>query len=117
MDEKYNLLFYFESGEISILEIKINGINTTDKSKIYHWLLYLKKDKELIPLFFKKMGKINEKEFRDFKDSRLEFDNRIASFTKGNISYRLDKISHPTELEQSLKEQIDAYIFNLNTDM
>ena len=69
MNKDYNILFHFENDELSIFEIKINNIDTTDKSKIYHWLLSEKINNELFPLHFKEMGKADGKEFRKFSDA------------------------------------------------
>ncbi|MDU1903696.1 MAG: hypothetical protein E6772_02835 [Dysgonomonas sp.] len=113
MSKDYSLLFHFENSEINILEIKINGIKSEDKSKIYHWLLFIKEKGLLFHLSFGKMGKIGEKDFRDFDDSRLEFDNEIALFTKGNKTSNLQRISIETELEDLLRKEIDRYINHL----
>lgn len=113
MNKKYNLLFHFENSEISILEIKVNGIASDDKSKIYHWLLFARNKKEILYLPFAKMGKIGGKDFRDFENSRLEFDNETALFTKANETYNLQRIPTEIELEYGLRKEIDKYINNL----
>lgn len=113
MSKTYNLLFHFENNKINILEIKINGIVSAEKSKIYHWLLFVKENKELLYLSFGKMGKIGEKDFRDFEDSRLEFDNETALFIRANQTYNLQRISTEIELEDRLRKEINRYIHNL----
>lgn len=113
MSKTYNLLFHFENSSISIVEIKINGIVSDDKSKIYHWLLFARDKKELLHLSFGKMGKIGEKDFRAFKDSRLEFDNETALFSRANETYNLQRIPTEIDLEDGLRKEIDKYLHNL----
>jgi len=116
MSKDSSLLFHFENSSISIVEIKINGIVTDDKSKIYHWLLFEREKKELLHLSFGKMGKIGEKDFRDFKDSRLEFSNETALFTKADEHYNLQRIPTEIDLEDGLRKEIDKYIYNLKVN-
>lgn len=113
MSKDYSLLFHFENDRISVLEIKVKGIDSEDKSRIYHWLLFYKKEKSLHPLIFKEMGSMGEKEFRRFDDSRLEFDNQAAIFTKENKVYNLQRESVEVEPEQDLQNAIDEFINRL----
>jgi len=113
MNMNYKILFHFQNKEIDILEVKIMGIDTDDKSKIYHWLLYENKTGEIYPLAFQGMENRNGKESRTFKDSYLEFDGNTALFIKLNQTYELTNISDHTELEGCLKNEIENYIYNL----
>lgn len=113
MNTNYTLLFRFENEETIIIEIKINGIDSHDKSKIYHWLFLSSEKKDIRSLTFKGMGVIEDKEFRDFEDSRLVFNNSQALFTDKNGSQRLTVMCANNGLDTSAKESIDQYIKNL----
>lgn len=109
----YNILFHMENEEITILEIKINAIESNDKSKIYHWLLFNKTDNKLTTLIFERMEKIEEKESRYFKKYYLEFDNQDATLKSENKTYNLLVISPLNTLNLPIKEAIDTYVQNL----
>lgn len=65
----YKVLYFFDSDTHFLTEVKNNSIKTDDKSKIYHWLLFDKRNKKVTYLDFKSM----EEGKRYFNQGTLTF--------------------------------------------
>ena len=113
----FKVLFHLENEQIEIVEIKRNGILSDDKSKIYHWLLYDRKNDMLTHLVFKSMRNETGKEHRIFEDSTLVFDTKQGQFKERREIHNLKVLDADIVLSQKLKEAIGDYILLLNFKM
>lgn len=112
----FKVLYHFQNNNISILEIKRNGILSDDKSKIYHWLMYDKVNDLLQPFHFLSMNQTNDEETRLFNGFSLKFSTNKALFTdeKSGTKTSLEIISTKQKLNQTLEEAIDNYFLLLS---
>lgn len=113
MNARYTVNFHFEDDSVSVLEIKRNLIVETDKSKLYKWLVFDKKNGSLSPLTFVSMDTKDGKEYRTFKEAKLEFDNRAAIFRENDKEFRL-KVIKEKKLPAEINEMIGDYLLSLN---
>lgn len=94
---EFKFLYMFSSPELDLVEIKrLDQPENAPLSSIYKWLVI--ENNKVVSFTFKSMDK-KEKEFREFLEAKLEFDETSALLTFKNNQYRLKKvlqISHET---------------------
>lgn len=110
----YKLLFHFENDQMSVVEIKLNGIAAQDPASIYQWLFYDKINDMLSALEFKSMRNEGNKEFRTFGSAAIEFDSKQAIFTEKDKTYTLTVMTTDSPLQPALKEAIGDYLLLRN---
>lgn len=88
---EFKFLYMFSSKELDLVEIKrLDQPEGSELSSIYKWLVI--QNNEVTKFTFKSMTK-KEKEFREFEEGKLEFDDVSAFLTYKNNQYRLNKVS------------------------
>lgn len=107
-------LFHLTNDKLDIVEIKRNGIVNEDKSKLYYWLLYDKKNDMLTHLEFSSMGTKNGNEFRAFTEGSIEFSDKKGIYTIGSKKYEMQVVDPALPLAQHLQEAIGDFILMLN---
>lgn len=85
----FKFLYIFTSAELDLVEIKrLDQLENAPLSSIYKWLVI--QNNKVSSFTFKSMSK-NEKEYREFEEGKLEFDDVSALLTFKNNQYRLKK--------------------------
>jgi len=105
----YKILYHFESETFSLVEIKWDFQNETDKSKLYSWLLFNKQEEKLQKLNFVSMSSDEKNEFRIFENIRLSFDNQKAVLISDNKEFKLQAIPIDVELNRSFQQAIREF--------
>jgi len=88
------ILYCFDSDTYMLFEIKLKLDNETDKSKLYHWLLYDKNSYIIKKLDFISMS---EKE-RVFTQGILKFDDIYATLFLDNEELKFNTLPNSDEL-------------------
>lgn len=102
---EFKFLYIFSADGHSLVEIKrLDQPDGAPLSSIYKWLVL--ENNEVIPLTFKSMSK-KEKEFREFEEGKLEFDDVSALLTFKNNQYSLKKMAH---VSQASYEAIESFL-------
>jgi len=102
----FRILFHFESEQFSVVEIKLFLPNETDKSKLYFWLLFDKRQVILQKLHFVSMSSEGETEFRVFENESITFNKQKAELFSGHQKFVLDVIPSDVDLNIELQEMI-----------
>lgn len=110
----YKVLFHLDNEKIEIVEIRRNGILEEDKNKIYVWLLYDKTNDMISRLEFVSMRSSENKEYREFKDSKLELDKVSGIYKEANKTFEMKVISSDQPLPGILQDAISDYLLLLN---
>jgi len=101
---EFKFLYIFSSQDLVLAEIK-----RTDQpegmplSSIYKWLVI--QNNKVTKFTFKSMDK-KEKEFREFEEGKLEFDNVSALLSFNGSQYRLNK---ETLVTQDILKAIQSF--------
>jgi hypothetical protein len=91
MKPEYKFLYMFSSDQLDLVEIKrLDQSESAPLSSIYKWLVI--ENNKVTKFTFKSMDK-KEKEFREFEEGKLEFDDLSALLTFNNSQYRLKKVA------------------------
>jgi hypothetical protein len=84
----FKVLYSFSSDDVSLIEIKRTDLSPeADVSDVYSWLLVI--GEKVTKLTFKSMRK-ESKEFREFEEGKLEFDD-LALLTFQGTKFKLKK--------------------------
>jgi hypothetical protein len=85
----FKFLFIFSSDEVTLVEIKrMDQPQDAPLSSIYKWLVI--ENNTVTKFTFKSMTKL-DKEYREFEEGKLEFDNVSALLTFRDKQFRLQK--------------------------
>lgn len=87
----FTFLYYFESTEMLLVEVKITD-DTLPRNKKYHWLLYNKCENSFRRLSFREMTD----DVRVFEEGKLKFDDTCSSLNIGERVYNFKNYSHLT---------------------
>ncbi len=110
----YKLLFHLDNEKIEIVEVKRNGILEEDKNKIYVWLLYDKVNDMLSRLEFVSMKSAENKEYREFENSKLEMDKTSGIYKEGDKTFEMKVIPSDKPLLTILQDAVSDYLLMLN---
>ena len=102
----FRILFHFESEQHTVVEIKLFLPDETDKSKLYFWFLFNKREAILQKLNFVSMSSEGENEFRVFEHERITFDKQKAELMIAQQKFGLDVIPADVDLNTELQEMI-----------
>lgn len=112
---RYTISYLFENNNIIILEIKRDIPAETDRSKLYYWLVYDRKNDSLSPLEYLSSKKEGNKDYRLFSDNIiLSFDSKQAEYSDTKKVYKLNVIDKSQPLSPALQETIDDYLVMLS---
>lgn len=114
---RYSVSYFFESEAISVVEIKRDIPSEADKSKLYFWFIYDKRNDCLIPLQYVSLKKDGDKESRIFEDKiTLLFDSKMGELTDNAKTHKLKVVSVTKEkpLPDVLKDAIEDYFVMLS---
>lgn len=106
----FKILYYFESGMVSVVEIKRLILNETDKSKIYFWLLFDKQESTLRKLNFVSMSSEAETEFRVFENERFVFNKHEGVLILNNVESYLNVVSSDAGLSPDFEQAIVEFL-------
>lgn len=110
----YKLLFHLDNEKIEIVEIRRNGILEEDKNKIYVWLLYDKVNDMISRLEFVSMKSSENKEYREFENSKLEMDKVSGIYKEADKVFEMKVIPADKPLSNILQDAVSDYLLLLN---
>lgn len=107
-------LFHFLHEEVSILEVKKNGLaKNADKDQVFHWIKIVKATDETSRLEFISMSDEvvngNQINIRAFKGAELRFDKDFAKFSQNGNSHIL-KNNPVSEISQDINKAVIHYL-------
>lgn len=93
---EFKFLYAFSSDELTLVEIKrLDQPENAPLSSIYKWLVV--QNNKVTSFTFKSMSK-NEKEYREFEEGKLVFDDVSALLTFQGNQYGLKNLSEVSHL-------------------
>ena len=110
----YKLLFHLDNEKVEIVEVRRNGILEEDKNKLYIWLLYDKVNDMISRLEFVSMKSTENKEYREFENSKLMMDKASGTYTEGNKTFEMKVIPSDKPLSTILQDAVSDYLLLLN---
>lgn len=110
----YKLMFHLDNEKIEIVEVRRNGILEEDKNKIYIWLLYDKVNDMISRLEFVSMKSTDNKEYREFENSKLELDKVSGIYREGDKVFEMKVIPSDKPLSTILQDAVSDYLLLLN---
>ncbi|WP_417452628.1 hypothetical protein [Kiloniella sp.] len=103
----FKTLFHFSNDDIRVIEIKrLDLPATTEKSKLFHWLL-VNKDHSIQKLTFVAMSEDSKFQTREFKEGKLRFDD-MQVFYDADTSHAL-KSCLANDLPDTLVSLLENY--------
>lgn len=110
----YKVLFHLDNEKIEIVEIRRNGILEEDKNKVYVWLLYDKVNDMISRLEFVSMKSTENKEYREFANSKLELDKVSGVYREGDKAFDMNVIPSDKPLSPIVKDAVGDFLLLLN---
>ncbi|QES90828.1 hypothetical protein [Rhizosphaericola mali] len=107
----FALLFGFQSGQFSVVEIKRLDINSDRKEDIYYWIQIKNSNGNyaLKRLSFVSMSQNEKEQFRQFQKGRLHFNNTTAIFENEEGKFELQKMENlPPDLDKIIGQFLIA---------
>lgn len=109
MTTSLKTLYFLDSEEISLIEVKLTGLpQETEKSKVYFWLMIDKSSERIEKLVFVSMKSEAEKEERIFTKGKLTFNATSGIFETVQKKYPLGNFQ-ADRLPKKIKDIIQDY--------
>jgi len=111
--EKFSYLYYFENDALTLVESKrLDSSTSASLSDVYKWTVFEKDAGTFSSLSFRSMNKIENEEFRSFKEGELSFTSAAGEFKYQGQTISL-KLLKPDALPKDFRKSLETYLFSI----